>query len=129
MSKPVQHEQPGYEYKPEGLMAEPWGKTGYRTQVAEFIVAGNLKNRAWMDNDKGRDSLEYVWSLDDATVTAAMIENTPEHREVCRRLGGSIYDEPKGEGVNPLWVTMQCANAAYDRGLIDERELDRIVDE
>jgi hypothetical protein len=129
---PVQHEKPGYAYQPEGLMAEDWGKTGCRTEVAAFIRAGNLRDRHWMDNDKGRDALEYIWSLDDATVLAARIENSPGHLEVCRRLGGSIYDTPppaRGEGVNPLWVALRCATAAYERGLIDERELDRIADE
>jgi hypothetical protein len=129
---PVQHEKPGYVYRPEGLMAEGWGKAGRRTEVAAFIRAGNLRDRHWMDNDKGRDALEYIWSLDDATVLAARIENSPEHLEVCRRLGGSIYGTPPpagGEGVNPLWVTDLAARTAYERGLIDERELDRITDE
>lgn len=123
----VHHEAPGYEYRPQGLMAEDWGKTGHRTEPPAFVTEGNLRNRAMMDNDKGRDSLMYIWSLDDETVLKGCREGKKRHREIVRRLGGSIYDEPPG-AVNPSWVTMQCANTAYDRGLIDERELDRIVD-
>lgn len=132
MGEPVQHEKPDYAYEPKGLMAESWGKTGHRTQVAEFIVAGNLRQRAWMDNDKTRDSWMYIQELDDATLLRAMLGGSSEHAEVCRRLGGSTWDNSlgllPGEGVNPLWVTARCATEAYDRGLIDEREMDRIVD-
>lgn len=132
MSQQVQHEKPDYEYRPQGLMAEPWGKEGYRTEVAGFIRKGQLQDRRYMDNDASRDAFEYVMSLDDATLLAARIEGSREHLEVCRRLGGSIYDRlapDQGTGVNPLWVTLRAATAAYERGLIDERELDRIADE
>ena len=115
----VRHERPDYVYVPAGLMAEPWGKTGHRTEVAQFIQKDHLLHRKWMDNDRARDSLEYVWSLDDETVLAARLYGSPEHLEVCRRLGT----------VNPYWVTMRAANTAYDRALIDEQELNRIASE
>lgn len=128
VSKPVQHERPDYEYKPAGLMAEPWGTAGPRTEPPEFARKSILQQRQWMDNDESRDALMYVLSLDDATVMEGRLEGSEAHREICRRLGGSIWDGPDGK-VNPLWVTARCATEAYDRGLIDERELDRIVDE
>ncbi len=95
-------------------------------------MEGNLRQRKWMDNDKTRDSWMYIQELDDATILAAMREGTPELAEVCRRLGGSTWDNSlsllPGEGVNPLWVTARCATEAYDRDLIDASEMDRIVD-
>jgi hypothetical protein len=125
----VRHERPDYLYVPKGLMAEPWGKTGERTEVAEYLEADHLQKRKWMDNDSGRDSLEYVWSLDDETVLEARFDGSTVHHEVCRRLdNGEVYDG-QGHGTNPSWVTMQAENVAYYRGLIDERELDRIAAE
>lgn len=118
-SRVVHHEKPGYAYRPQGLMAEPWGTTGHRTEVDERIRQGQLQRRSWMDNDSGRDAVEYVWSLDDATTLAGQRYGSPEHGEICRRL----------EPVNPRWVTAQCAVSAYERGLIDEAELDRIMNE
>ena len=115
----VHHEGPDYVYEPTGLMAEDWGKTGHRTEVADRIRASRLQRRRWMDNDKGRDSIEYVWGLDDATVLEAAHEGTPAHAEVCRRLGK----------VNPWWVTSQCAMDAYERGIMSAEEMDVIVDE
>jgi len=56
MSSIVQHERPDYEYLPTGLMAEEWGNTGHRTEVAEFLVADRLRRRSWMDNDRSRDA-------------------------------------------------------------------------
>jgi hypothetical protein len=120
----VRHERPGYVYAPAGLMAEPWGKTGHRTEVAAPIQEDHLRQRKWMDNDAGRDSLEYIWSLDDETVLEARFYGSTVHQEVCRRL-----DDGRGHGTNPYWVTMRAASVGYDRGLIDERELDRIADE
>lgn len=128
MSQVVQHERPDYEYRPEGLMAEDWGKTGPRTEPPEFVRQSILQQRHWMDNDGSRDSLMYILSLDDATVLEGRLEGSEAHREICRRLGGSTWDGPGGK-VNPLWVTARCATEAYDRGLIDEHEMDRIVDE
>ena len=72
-----------------------------------------------MDNDASRDALEYIWRLDDCTVLGARLEGSPEHIEVCRRLGN----------VNPWWVMLHCARTAYDRDLITETEMDRIVSE
>ena len=117
--QPVQHERPDYTYTPTGLMAEPWGKTGHRTEVADYVEAGLLRQRKFMDSDSGRDSLMYVWSLDDDTLLGARLYGSPEHAEVVRRLGNP----------NPYWVTSQAASTAYSRGLIDEDELDRIVRE
>jgi len=122
MGEPVQWERPDYAYIPRGLMAGDWGKTGHRTEVADYVREFRLRMRHMMDNDSSRDSLEYIYSLDDATVLAAAHEDSPEHREVKRRLGGA------GEYINPLWITGQCATDAYERGLIDEREFDRLAD-
>jgi hypothetical protein len=115
----VRHEKPDYAYAPEGLMAEPWGKQGHRTQVAEFLQEAHLRDRRIMDNDSSRDASEYIWSLDDATVLAARIAFSPEHEEICRRLAP----------VNPYWVTARAGCTAYDRDLIDEHEIDRIMNE
>jgi hypothetical protein len=115
----VHHEAPDYVYEPHGLLAESWGKTGPRTEVADFIRRAQLQERKLMDDDAARDAFEFVQSLDDATVLAGRIDGSPEHAEICRRL----------KPVNAAWVTMQCANTAYARGLIDERELDRIAEE
>lgn len=113
----VRHETPDYNYNPQGLMADGWGSAGYRTQVTEFLEKDHLQQRRWMDNDEGRDALEYIWRLDDQTVLAARVYGSEEHSEVVRRLGD----------VNPWWVTERCATTAYARGLIDEQGLDRIV--
>lgn len=113
----VRHERPDYIYVPKGLMASQWGKTGYRTEVAQYLTDAHLRDRRMMDNDSSRDALEYIWSLDDATILRVCGENSDDHAEVCRRLSP----------VNPLWVTLQAATVAYYRDLIDENELDRIV--
>jgi hypothetical protein len=122
MGERVQWEREDYAYIPQGLMAGDWGKTGHRTEVAEGVREFRLRMRRMMDNDSSRDSLMYIYSLDDATVLAAADEDSPEHREVARRLGG---DESY---INPSWITGQCATDAYERGLIDEREFDRLAD-
>lgn len=41
--------------------------------------------------------------------------------EVCRRLSEN------GTWTNPGWVVARCATEAYDRGLIDETEVDRLA--
>jgi hypothetical protein len=120
MSEPdrtVRWETADYVYEPKGLLADPWGKTGPRTEVSEAIRNGRLSFRRTMDNDESRDAAEYVWSLDDATVVAGGSYGSPEHREICRRL----------EPVNYYWVTSRCAQDAYERGLIGEDELDRLM--
>jgi hypothetical protein len=33
------------------------------------------------------------------------------------------------DGVNPFWITSQCAEEAYDREIMTAEEMDRIVDE
>lgn len=120
MSEPdrtVRWETDDYAYEPKGLLADPWGKTGPRTEVSEAIRNGRLSFRRMMDNDASRDAAEYIWSLDDTTTIAGGSYGTPEHREICRRL----------EPVNPYWVTSRCAQDAYERGLIGEDELDRLM--
>jgi hypothetical protein len=124
--KEVQHETADYHYAPQGLMAENWGKTGTRTDPPSFVRESVLRARKWMDNDQSRDALMYILSLDDATLRAGMTEGTPEHAEICRRLGGSTWESENGK-VDPLWVTAQCATESYDRGLITGEELDRII--
>ncbi len=108
-----------YEYIPQGLMAEEWGKTGYRTKVTEFLEQEHLRERSALANDASRDALEYIWSLDDTTVLAARRFGGSSHLEVCKRLG-----DP-----NPWWVIACCASVSYDRGLIDEDGLNRIMNE
>ena len=115
----VHHEGPGYVYEPTGLMAEDWGKTGHRTEVPAAAQESHLFCRRIMDNDRGRDAMEYVWSLDDKTILGACAAGSPEHREVMRRIGGKT---------NPYWVTSQAGETAYIRGLIGEAEIDRIMD-
>ena len=121
MDRVVRHEQPDYEYRPTGLMAEDWGKTGIRSEVTPGIRESVLRTRRDMDNDRSRDSLEYVWSLDDQTLLAGMDEQNETSREICRRLS---YD---GSWTNPAWVMMMCAEFAYYRGLISETELDHAM--
>jgi hypothetical protein len=122
MGQPVQHEQPDYEYKPTGLMAEEWGKAGTRTEPPAFVREDILRQRHYMDNDRSRDALMYVLSLDDATLLAAADDGSEANGEICRRLSQD------GAWTNPSWVTGACATEAYERGLIDEREFDRLSD-
>ena len=59
-------------------MAEPWGKTGHRTEVAQFIQKDHLLHRKWMDNDRARE-------LEDAR---KQIERNPGDPEVLAVFAG-----------------------------------------
>jgi hypothetical protein len=61
----------------------------------------------------------HVRQLDDHyLLAAARNENGPEHAAIV------TFVSSDGSQVNASWVTGACAEEAYDRGLIDEQELD-----
>jgi hypothetical protein len=66
--------------------------------------------------------IEHIRELDDARLlTAAREEASQEHAAIVTHLSAD------GTWTNPSWVTSQCAEEAYKRGLIDERELDWLM--
>lgn len=122
MSHVVQWEHPDYTFIPHGLMAEYWGKTGLRTEITDAIRDGRLRFRRMMDNDKARDSIEYIWSLDDETVLAGAHYGSDIGAEIGARLANG-----EDRWINPSWVSGMCAQDAYERGLIDGNEFDRLA--
>lgn len=118
----VRWEKPGYEFTPTGLMAEDWGKTGHRTELEPFLQENWLTMRRIMDNDSARDSAEYIRSLDDATLLAALETGSSVGAEIARRLVNG-----EDTWINPSWVISHVATLAYERGLIDETQIDRIL--
>ena len=115
----VHDQKSSYKYNPQGLMADEWGKSEYRTRVTDFQEEDHLRERSALTSDASRDALEYIWSLDDITVLAARRFGSSSHLEVCRRLG-----DP-----NPWWVVHRCASVSYARDLINEEGFDRIMRE
>lgn len=66
-------------------------------------------------SDSARDGILHIRSLSDRLLIEGMTEGSPSHQDIVSFVGPDT---------NPSWVTAQCAEQAYDRGLIDEQELD-----
>jgi hypothetical protein len=67
----------------------------------------------------GKAGVLFVRSLsDEAVLEAARDSQSSGYRRVV------AYME---RDTNPSWITSQCAQAAYERGLLDEVEFDRIL--
>ncbi|MFG3710933.1 hypothetical protein [Micromonospora sp. NPDC047730] len=66
------------------------------------------------------DGILHIRSLDDEQVLAAARSvDSDAHKAILARMG------PR---TNPFWITGACAEEAYLRGLIDEREFDHLSD-
>jgi hypothetical protein len=64
----------------------------------------------------------HIRGLDDEPLlAAARDEDGAEHAAVV------AYMSRDGSWTNPSWVTSQCAEEAYDRGLLGEQEFDWIT--
>lgn len=62
----------------------------------------------------------FIRSLSDTSVLAAA------RRPACGT--ATRIAEQSSTYTNPNWISAACAKEAYDRGLIDERELDHLTD-
>ncbi len=83
------------------------------------LDADEMRSRGY---DAGAiDGVEYVRALDDEPLlSAARNDAGTAHAAIV------VYMSRDGSWTNPSWVTAQCAEEAYERGLIDEQELDWI---
>jgi hypothetical protein len=79
---------------------------------------------------KTKTGILHIRSLGDAAILAAARDNkSAEHGQILAWMNALPPDPttPPGFNTNPHWVTGQCAEEAYKRDLIDERELDWIT--
>lgn len=72
--------------------------------------------------DETARAVAFITAMEDEDVLAAARDNpwTPTS------VGYQIILDRVGEDTNRLWITGRAATVAYDRGLIDEIELDYI---
>lgn len=133
MSQIVRHEQPDYEYRPQGLMAEDWGKAGPRTEPPEFVRRSILQQRRSMDDDESRDALMYVLSLDDAAVLEGRMKGQRgapgdlppagrKHLGRRRRKGEPAVDHRPVRNRSVRSRPHRRARAGSDRGRMTEPE-------
>lgn len=75
-------------------------------------------------NEKTARAVAFIEALDDETILSAA-RSDPWRNE---SLGYQVILDRMGEDTNRLWITSRAAIVAYDRGLINETELDRIME-
>ncbi|TDC02673.1 hypothetical protein E1091_00280 [Micromonospora fluostatini] len=67
------------------------------------------------------DGTLHIRSLgDEQVLAAARNQESDAHRAILKHLGTNT---------NPSWITGRCAEEAYERGLIGEREFDYLFDQ
>jgi hypothetical protein len=67
------------------------------------------------------DGVLHIRGLDDDVLLAAARDDSgSQHQAIVAHMSRD------GSWTNPNWVTAQCAEEAYERGLIDEQEFDWI---
>jgi hypothetical protein len=78
---------------------------------------------ATYDNEATARAVAFINAMEDDDLLAAARDNpwTPTST------GYQIILDRVGEDTNRLWITSRAATVAYDRGLIDETELDYIT--
>lgn len=87
------------------------------TAIPTWLQEQNERQLAWCDNDAARDAHRKIWALDDELLLKAARGKKSAVSTVTDLLGSA----------NPEWIKSTCASSAYDRGLIDEQELDWIT--
>ena len=94
------------------MMAHEYPPVYRRTDHDEF----------WGCTPAAKAGILHIRSLPDEDVlAAARARDSDAFRTILAHLGGSLFD---GGATNPYWVDARCAEEAYRRRLIDERELD-----
>lgn len=88
--------------------------------ICKQATAGEMRSQGYTEGAIA--GIVHIRELDDARLlTAAREEASLEHAAIVAHMSTD------GTWTNPAWVTSQCAEKAYERGLIDEQELDWLM--
>jgi hypothetical protein len=88
--------------------------------LGKQATAEEMRNRGYTEG--AVVGIEHIRALnDDVLLAGARNEGGAEHAAIVEHMSAD------GTWTNPSWVTGQCAEEAYERGLIDEQELDWLM--
>lgn len=97
--------------------------------IKDIILTDEDRER-WkrMDNDDGRRAMKHL-SLTSTERLKSMVAFVAPDGSFDRQSKVFVeYLNEFGEGTNPSWLQARIGATLYDRGAIDENEVDRIME-